>query len=133
MAAEAEVVVAGQIQQGRSGELGGLERGGGGWLQAAQLTAARGRQGVEGVAQLLAPGGVRRCGQRMGGGGSSSVGSSSGGSGAAGGERRGAQDVPAAGTPVSLSWRLRQEGACRIAGVGDAMGGFATKSIRCGL
>ena len=123
MAAEAEVVVAGQIQQGRSGELGGLERGGGGWLQAAQLTAARGRQGVEGVAQLLAPGGVRRCGQRMGGGGS----------GAAGGERRGAQDVPAAGTPVSLSWRLRQEGACRIAGVGDAMGGFATKSIRCGL
>ena len=51
-----------------------------------------------------------------------------GGSGAAGGERGGAQDVPAAGTPVSLSWRLRQEGACRIAGVGDAMGGGAPPS-----
>jgi len=72
IATEAQVVVAGQVQQGGGRRwariagvgvcgafrCGGLQRGGPGGRQAAQATAANGGQIPEGGTQLLAPGGL---------------------------------------------------------------------------
>lgn len=66
MAAQAEVVVAGQIQQGERVARGcGLEAGGGGGLKGAQGAAADGGQGREGVAQLPSPGGLGAVGSPL--------------------------------------------------------------------
>ena len=102
VAAEAQVIVAGQIQQGGRASSWRLQLGGGGGRQAAQTAAPLRRQVAEAVAQPLAPGG----------------------SGEIGREGGGDQGVQTPGMGVSLGWRMGG-----VEGWGWGSGGIFSRDV----